>query len=177
MREGTLGPLPIPGSRRAWWWYCQSRDEPPIKSSQRPRARLTAGRVDIAPWLPQCCTVSPIHAPASPARPHTNYDQQHWVNITFQQADWGWMPRMLHGVTGVLMLPATFGDPPPHRACTTRALHASTNPVPVRPRNLFPSSLDFISRCAYAYVYMDLALGWRSRAPLASPAAHRSQHE
>ena len=39
-----------------------------MRSSQRPSARLTAGRVLMAPWLPQCCTVSPIHAPASPAR-------------------------------------------------------------------------------------------------------------
>ena len=39
-----------------------------MRSSQRPSARLTAGRVLMAPWFPQCCTVSPIHAPASPVR-------------------------------------------------------------------------------------------------------------
>jgi hypothetical protein len=39
-----------------------------MRSLQRPSARLTAGRVDMAPWLPQCCTVRPIHAPARPAR-------------------------------------------------------------------------------------------------------------
>jgi hypothetical protein len=38
-----------------------------MRSLHRPSARLTAGRVDMAPWLPQCCTVRPIHAPARPA--------------------------------------------------------------------------------------------------------------
>ncbi len=38
-----------------------------MRSSHRPMALLTHARVLIAPWLPQCCTVSPIHAPPSPA--------------------------------------------------------------------------------------------------------------
>ncbi len=42
-----------------------------MRSSHRPMALLTHARVLIAPWLPQCCTVSPIHAPPSPARDAT----------------------------------------------------------------------------------------------------------
>lgn len=38
-----------------------------MRSSVSPIALLTAGLVDIAPWFPQCWTVSPIQAPANPA--------------------------------------------------------------------------------------------------------------
>lgn len=39
-----------------------------MRSSVKPRRLLTMGFVDIAPWLPQCCIVSPIQAPAMPAQ-------------------------------------------------------------------------------------------------------------
>ena len=42
-------------------------DEPPIKSSVMPSRLLAVALVLIAPWLAQCCTVSPIHAPPRPS--------------------------------------------------------------------------------------------------------------
>ena len=41
-----------------------------MRSSHRPSALFTHARVLMAPWLPQCCTVSPIQAPPSPAHRH-----------------------------------------------------------------------------------------------------------
>ena len=38
-----------------------------MRSSVSPINLFTQALVDIAPWLPQCCTVRPIHAPARPA--------------------------------------------------------------------------------------------------------------
>ena len=43
------------------------RLDPPMRSSVSPRRSFTSGTVLIAPWFPQCCTVSPIHAPARPS--------------------------------------------------------------------------------------------------------------
>ncbi len=39
-----------------------------MRSSHRPSASFTHSLVLMAPWLPQCCTVSPIHAPPRPSR-------------------------------------------------------------------------------------------------------------
>eukprot|EP00959_Pyramimonas_sp_CCMP1952_P069855 1458616-Pyramimonas_sp.AAC.1 len=43
------------------------RLEAPIRSTVRPSMLFTQGLVDIAPWLPQCWMVRPIHPPAHPS--------------------------------------------------------------------------------------------------------------
>jgi hypothetical protein len=57
-----------------------------MRSSQLPSARLMAGEVDMAPWLPQCWMVTPIQAPATPGGNREWGNSNHRVKSTTKQA-------------------------------------------------------------------------------------------
>ena len=87
-----------------WWWYLHIRLDPPIRSSVMPSALFTHTLGDIAPWLPQCWIVSPIHAPARPSTDPATIPGMLKYSVCIAPQSQGWSPprvaaRAVHRLT------------------------------------------------------------------------------